>query len=618
MQTRKQGSKSRRAALKQEDLFNSILEATTDKIAMEDADFRYVAYNSAYREEFKRIFGVDLQIGMSMIDALAHLPEDRDHAVEIWKRALAGETFVVEQAFGDPGRERNYYELHFFPIRDSDGRITGAVHIGHDVTRRHMAEEEVKRERQRLTSVLEMLPAYVVLLTSDYHVPFANRYFRERFGDANGRRCYEYLFDRRDPCEICESYKPLKTGKPHRWEWLGPDSRNYDIHDFLIADSDGSPMIMEMGIDITERKTAEQALKVANEALEQRVAERTAELELSEADLNRAQVVAQTGSWRLNTRLNQLVWSAETYRIFGITPETPMTYESFLSAIHPDDRAYVDMQWTAAMQGKQPYDIEHRIIVDGSIKWVREKAELEFDAKGALLGGFGAVQDITARKAAEERIKASLDEKEVLLREIHHRVKNNMQVVSSLVSLQANATSDPAQREALAELRDRVRSMAMVHDRLYQADNFSRINFSQYVRKLMESLWHAHVPATRRGARMELDLQPTSLPMDAAVPCALILNELVLNVLKHAFADRPDCRLNVSLSCVEGVTRLSVQDNGPGLPPGLDWRNATSLGLRLVQLLSTQIHATVEAQAVETGAGGTEFTITFAADSREA
>jgi len=133
--------------------------------------------------------------------------------------------------------------------------------LGTEVTERRKAEQAVKAERQRLHDVLEMLPVYVVLLTPDYHVPFANRFFEERFGESHGRRCFEYLFGRNKPCETCETYKVLKTNAPLHWEWTGPDGRNYDIFDFPFTDTDGSPLIMEMGIDITERKRGEEALR---------------------------------------------------------------------------------------------------------------------------------------------------------------------------------------------------------------------------------------------------------------------------------------------------------------------------------------------------------------------
>jgi len=130
---------------------------------------------------------------------------------------------------------------------------------------------------------------------------------------------------------------------------------------------------------------------------------KTALLE-SEQDMNRAQAVAHTGSWRLDVRHNQLLWSDETHRIFGIPKGAPMTYEAFLASVHPEDREYVDRRWTAALRG-EPYDIDHRIIVGNEVRWVHEKAELEFDPEGLLKGGFGTVQDITERKRIENELR---------------------------------------------------------------------------------------------------------------------------------------------------------------------------------------------------------------------
>jgi PAS domain S-box-containing protein len=169
--------------------------------------------------------------------------------------------------------------------RDADGKVRGVFAAARDITERKQAEEAVKRERQRLNDVLEMLPVYVVLLTPDYHVPFANRFFRERFGESHGQRCFEYLFQRQEPCDVCETYKVLKTNRPLEWEWAGPDGRDYHIFDFPVTDTDGSPLIMEVGVDITARKQAELELRRLNEELEQRVAARTAELQASNKEL---------------------------------------------------------------------------------------------------------------------------------------------------------------------------------------------------------------------------------------------------------------------------------------------------------------------------------------------
>jgi two-component sensor histidine kinase len=208
---------------------------------------------------------------------------------------------------------------------------------------------------------------------------------------------------------------------------------------------------------------------------------------------------------------------------------------------------------------------------------------------------------------SKERIRASLEEKEVLLKEIHHRVKNNMQVISSLISLQANELENPGMTAVLKDVTHRVRSMALVHEKLYQSADLARIEFEKYTQSLLNYLWRAHGIAAS-GVRLSLDLEPVSLSVNVAVPCGLILNELVSNALKHAFVGRDDGEVAVSLhGGAQGQVRLCVRDNGTGLSAGFDWRHAQTLGLRLVQMLAGQLCAKVEVS----NDSGTLFMITF-------
>ena len=210
----------------------------------------------------------------------------------------------------------------------------------------------------------------------------------------------------------------------------------------------------------------------------------------------------------------------------------------------------------------------------------------------------------------EERLAASLREKEVLLREIHHRVKNNLQVISSLVDLQADLLQEPALRAVFAEMRDRVRSMALVHEKLYQSESLARVEFADYTRSLLTYLARAH-GSSETAVALKLDLQPVSLPVQTAAPCGLILNELVTNAFKHAFRGRARGEITTALrSGPDGRVCLRVSDDGVGLPAGLDWRQSRSLGLRLIHLLAGQLIATVEVRTD----GGTEFTITLASE----
>jgi PAS domain S-box-containing protein len=216
--------------------------------------------------------------------------------------------------------------------------------------------------------------------------------------------------------------------------------------------------------------------------------------------------------------------------------------------------------------------------------------------------------EITERERAEKQLKASLAEKEVMLREIHHRVKNNLQVISSLVSLQVDNLIDDRVREELNDVRDRVRSMAMIHEKLYLTNDLAQLNFADYATSLLRSLWRSHSTLANK-VRLNLAVVPVALSIEAAVPCGLILNELAGNALKHAFPNDSGGEVTVGLEhdTTTSAICLWVRDNGVGLPSGLDWRRSPSLGLRLVQILTGQLRGTVE-----TGTGpGAEFQVTF-------
>jgi PAS domain S-box-containing protein len=224
------------------------------------------------------------------------------------------------------------------------------------------------------------------------------------------------------------------------------------------------------------------------------------------------------------------------------------------------------------------------------------------------LGCVVTLTDITDRKRAEEQVRASLAEKEAMLKEIHHRVKNNLQIISSLITLQANQLSDEKLREELDDMSRRIRSMALVHEQLYQTDNLAQVDFADYATRMLHALWRSH-GAMAKKIRLNLELSSVALPIETAIPCGLILNELAINAIKYAFPDEGDGEVTVGLhfDSAANTVSLRVRDNGVGLPAGMDWRQSPSLGLRLVQILTGQLRGTVE-----TGTGpGAEFELTF-------
>jgi two-component sensor histidine kinase len=211
-------------------------------------------------------------------------------------------------------------------------------------------------------------------------------------------------------------------------------------------------------------------------------------------------------------------------------------------------------------------------------------------------------------RESEEALRAMLSEKEVLLKEVHHRVKNNLQIISSLISLQADTLADGQLTEVFGDVRDRVRTMALVHEKLYQTEDLARLDFAEYAPDLLNYLWSAHNAASRNLC-LDMSLMTLFLPVEMAVNCGLILNELVSNAIKHAFPGGSSGEVTVVLEYdpATGTACLSVRDSGIGLPADLDWRQSSSLGLRLVQMLAGQMRGTVQ-----TGPGSdTEFQIRF-------
>ncbi|HEY6393208.1 MAG TPA: histidine kinase dimerization/phosphoacceptor domain -containing protein [Bryobacteraceae bacterium] len=254
---------------------------------------------------------------------------------------------------------------------------------------------------------------------------------------------------------------------------------------------------------------------------------------------------------------------------------------------------------------------EERIKIRG-----RRKDRTEFAAEASIstVGVNGGsmftviLRDVTQRLAADERVQQSLREQGALLREIHHRVKNNLQVVSSLLGLQSRAADDEHVRKMLKDSQDRIHSMALLHEVLYQSNTFSRVNLPDYIWQIASHLFSSFGIGQDR-IRLLTKLEAIDLSLDAAVPCGLIINELISNALKYAFPDGRKGEVRIELLARPGnMARLVVADNGIGLHH-IDWATARSLGMRLVRTLADQIGAEVEVNS----SAGTEIQLTFPA-----
>jgi PAS domain S-box-containing protein len=336
----------------------------------------------------------------------------------------------------------------------------------------------------------------------------------------------------------------------------------------------------------------------------------------SEAALRDAQRVAGVGSYDFDVRSHALEWSEELCRIFGVEPGTVASLDIYRRLLSPADfeRAMQDMD--RAVASGEPYSREQQITLpDGSRRQLHLIGRPMRDADGQVRRIFGTVQDVSAQRHVEARLRAALHEKEILLKEIYHRVKNNLQVVSGLLMLQSRQVGAGHAAPLLEQSANRVKSMALVHEQLYQQSDLSSINFADYLAQLVGNLGDSYAEVANR-VRVRLDVRPVTLGIETAVPLGLIVNELLSNAFKHAYpAGRSgEIRVRLSMPAAGGI-ELEVSDDGVGLPAGVLPDAVPSLGMRLVVSLAQQLDATLDCSP--RGGSGTCFTLQFVPELAE-
>lgn len=301
--------------------------------------------------------------------------------------------------------------------------------------------------------------------------------------------------------------------------------------------------------------------------------------------------------------------NAAACRAFGTSSESELLGRTLRDVLGQAVYRQLEPRLQAVLQGQaQSVVISEGEDAEGS-RWLDVSLVTDRDDRGAVQGLYAMLQDVTEPLRNQQRIEAALAEKEVLLREIHHRVKNNMQVVTSLLALQSGQTDDASLRNMLDECRARIHSMALIHEKLYQSAVFSAVNFSDYARTLVQMISHAQ---GHPRIVAEVRAEPVQLDLDHAVPAGLLLNELVSNSFKHGFPGQRRGRIDVTVArLADGRVRLEVRDDGQGAP-GLDFQHVSSLGLRLVRLLAGQLDAALELR----GEPGFACTLEFEAPER--
>ncbi len=441
--------------------------------------------------------------------------------------------------------------------RNEKGTIQGVFAAARDVTARKKAEAAAQTERKRFFDVLETLPTMVCLLTPDHHVVFANRSFREKFGESEGRHCYDYCFGKKEPCSFCESYKVLETGKPHQWEVTGPDGSIIEAYDFPFSDVDGSPLILEMDIDVTRRKKAEEELRAAS--LYSR--------SLLEASLDPLVTISAEGKITDVNKATEDVTGCSRTQLIG------SDFSDYFTEPEKAKAGY-EQVFTEGFVKDYPLAIRDK---SGKTIDVVYNASVYRDPKGGIQGVFAAARDITQRVAMEnelrqtmEKLRQSNSELEQFAYVASHDLQEPLRMVASYVQLlqrRYQGKLDPEADEFIGYAVDGANRMRGLIDDLLTYSRVGRLG-KPFEPTNLESTLDIVVKNLQASiAENKATITRDKLPVISADGGQLVqlFQNLIGNAIKF-HGKEPPC-VHVSAKDKGTEYQFAVRDNGIGIDP---------------------------------------------------
>lgn len=456
-------------------------------------------------------------------------------------------------------------------------------YVAIDVTEKREAQVALMESERRYRSVVEDQTELICRYRPDGVLTFVNeaycRYFNKSKSELLGAVFFDFIPEE-DLKAVKKYLSSFRTDSStasyaHRVVWPDGELRWQEWTDRARFDNHGNIVEFQaVGRDITHLRTAYQELNSSRQRLEYL-------LSSSPAVIYTCRPYGDFGATFVSGNiLNQTGWSPENFT-------DSSTF--WLDHIHPEDLDEV-MRNSAMIVEKGAMNHEYRFLTrSGEYLWMRDELIVIYNEKGEPEELIGSWVDITERRKAEEGIRSSLKEKEALLQEVHHRVKNNLQIMSSLLDLQANEIVDPKDAALFQDAQGRIWTMALAHEKLYQSDDLSEIPMAEYIGDLAMDI-AASYALGQQNVRILPDLAPFTMGIDKAAPCGLIIYELVSNAMKHAFKDGRAGEIRII--CKPGPDNylyLTVQDNGVGMPPQGELPRAKTFGLNLVRNLVDQL-----------------------------
>jgi len=614
--------------LRAHELLEAVTKGTDVIIAVQDTDFRYIFFNQTYKEEIKRLTGKDLTLGTSMLDLFAGIPKEQKRAMDEWTKVLHGENVNQVIEFGDPGIHRRLYHVLHTPIRDISGTIIGAGEVAFDITKQAQVEDALRETKEYLDNLITYANAPIIVWDPKFRITRFNRAFEHLTGraahDVIGKSL-EILVPKKCADEVMALIRNTMEGT--QWESVEMPilSKNGGIRTVLwnsaaIFGRDGRSIIsvIAQGQDITDRKKieAEHKLRASeyaklNDVLEKEIRQRTeADIALKKtlSLLNASLESTADGIFVIDQQNTITSYNKNFVNMWNIpmalveTGDPAKVMDSVLPQLKNPVGFSASMRDLEFHPGRESFDMIE--FLDGKIFERYSKPQIIGDRVAGRVWSF---RDITDRKRAEEKLVASVQEKEVLLREIHHRVKNNLQLISGLLDMTRMRTADEATTSILTDMMLKIQTMAQIHTRLYESKQFGKIDITAQFREQVIALSNIF-SHDGHDIHCEIDAESLFLPVDQALPCALVVNEILSNAYKHAFKGRNTGTIIVSAVKKNGRVVLSIRDDGVGLPADFDIGRSNSLGLKLIKtLVQHQLKGLILIKSQD----GTEVTMEF-------
>lgn len=594
--------------LEQNAKLNAIFESSSHLVWTVNEKFELTYFNNNYKKIFRDKYGIDPVLGKMAFDFIPEQfkKENKNLWHPYYETVLKGKQIVFERRDKNNDGEEVFREVFLSPIKNENGKVFEIACLAHDITENKRYEKQSIEQASKIKAIFESGSHIMWTLNRSMEYSSFNKNFAKAISDLygvlpeinkkliypsdkdalkeyeqawNGK--YEAAFSGKTVEFISE--RTNKNGvKVYRQIYLHPIYNNKEVVE-----------VSGMGIDITDKIASEQ--KVINQAA-------------------KLKAVFDGGS--------HFIWTTDKNNY--LTSFNKKYFELIKSTYNAEPKVGANIgepPFVSSNEYNEWWNTQVEKVLSGESVKFETVFKNETGGKiyldvflspiyqdNEIIEVSGIAHDITERVNHEERVNQSLREKEVLLKEVHHRVKNNMQVISSILNLQSSYVTDEYALNLLKESQNRIKTMAYIHESLYQNKTFSSINFSEYISTLTNNILQSYAAAIQK-VKLELDVQKIILNLDTSIPAGLIINELVTNSIKHAFTGSNEGIIYINLYTKDNVLFLEVSDNGKGFPKEVDFRNTNSLGLQLVNTLVEQLDGKVELKSNEDT--GTSFYINF-------